>query len=247
MAITIGSGISIGGGIAFTPSADVYWANTKLLLPGQSFTDASSNNTTVTATNAVISSTQSKWGGSSVYFDGSGDWVNTEATSALEFGSGNFTIETWIYPTDTARRSIYHGSSGADWSIGIDITGQKIGIWASSNGTNWNLINADPGGNGVGTITVPTNAWSHIAFVRNGTTWQSYVNGVRDRNLTGISGSIVDRSSYAKSIGKWWFTSDSGLLPTVFNGYMNDFRITKGVARYTSNFSVPTEAFPTQG
>jgi hypothetical protein len=243
MAITIGGGISLGGGIAFTPATDPYWSSTSLLLPGQSFTDASSNNITVTATNAVISSAQSKWGGSSMYFDGSGDWVNTAATSALEFGSGNFTIETWIRPSDSGRRSIYHGSSGVDWSVGIDCDAQKFRIWASSNGTSWNLINSDGGGNGIGTINMTINAWNHVAFVRNGTTWQTYVNGVRDLNLTGISGTLVDRSAYAKSIGKWWFSNGAG-NPTTFDGYMNDFRVTKGVARYTSNFSVPTDPFP---
>jgi len=56
----------------------------------------------------------------------------------------------------------------------------KIGIWASSTGTSWNIINADGGGNGTGTTTVPQKQWNHIAFVRNGSTWRLYLNGVQE-------------------------------------------------------------------
>jgi hypothetical protein len=193
--------------------------------------------------NAQISTTQSKFGGSSIYLDGTGDYCNTGPTVNLEFGSGDFTIEMWIYPSVTSRMAIYHGSSGTDWSIGIDYNSQKFNIWASSNGTTWNLINADPGGNGIGTTTISVNTWTHVAFVRSGTTWQTYINGTRDINLTGISGFIVNRATSAKSIGKWWFSNGVG-VPGVWNGYMQDVRITKGVARYTANFTAPTAAFP---
>jgi len=221
--------------------------NTSLLLnyTNAGIYDATSKNDLETVGNAQISTTQSKFGGSSIYFDGTGDYCNTGPTVNLEFGSGDFTIEMWIYPAVTSRMAIYHGSSGTDWSIGIDYNSQKFNIWASSNGTTWNLINADPGGNGIGTTTISTNTWTHVAFVRSGTTWQTYINGTRDINLTGISGSIVNRATSAKSIGKWWFSNGVG-NPGVWNGYMQDVRITKGVARYTANFTAPTAAFPIQ-
>jgi hypothetical protein len=219
--------------------------NTSLLLnyTNAGIYDATSKNDLETVGNAQISTTQSKFGGSSIYLDGTGDYCNTGPTVNLEFGSGDFTIEMWIYPSVTSRMAIYHGSSGTDWSIGIDYNSQKFNIWASSNGTTWNLINADPGGNGIGTTTISVNTWTHVAFVRSGTTWQTYINGTRDINLTGISGSIVNRATSAKSIGKWWFSNGVG-VPGVWNGYMQDVRITKGVARYTANFTAPTAAFP---
>lgn len=217
--------------------------NTSLLLnyTNAGIYDATSKNDLETVGNAQISTTQSKFGGSSMYFDGTGDFANTAPTVDLEFGSGDFTIEGWIYPVVTTRMALYHGSSGSDWSLGIDFQNQKLCVWASSNGTTWNLINADGGGNGIGTITISANAWTHVAFVRSGTTWQTYINGVRDLNLTGISGSIVNRATSAKSIAKWWFSNGSG-APGVWNGYIQDFRITKGLARYTSNFTPPTTA-----
>ena len=198
-----------------------------------------------TAGSSKLSTTIKKFGSASMYFDGTDDYLLISPTTNLEFGSANFTIEFWWYPTSTTRQALYHGSFGTDWSIGIDYssvsTNQKIGIWASSNGTSWNLINADGGGNGIGTTTVTQNAWNHIAYVRNGTTWMLFVNGNRDLNLTGISGSIVNRSTSPKVIGAWWNTT---AMSEVF-GYIDDFRVTTGIARYTANFTPPTQAFIT--
>lgn len=209
-------------------------------------TDATAKTVVETLGDAKISTVQSKFGGSSIAFDGTGDYLLVKPTVDLEFGNGDFTIEFWWYPTSTTRQGLYHGSFGTDWSVGIDYssvsTNQKIGIWASSNGTGWNLINADSGGNGIGVTTITQNAWNHIAYVRYGTTWMLFVNGNRDLNLTGISGTIVNRATSQKSIGSWWST---GSMSQAF-GYMDDFRITKGIARYVQNFTPPTSAFLTR-
>lgn len=191
---------------------------------------------------AKVSTAQYKYGTGSIALDGTGDYLLTAPTQDLEFDGGNFTIEFWWYPTSTVRQGIIHGSFGTDWSYGIDYNGtgaNKIGIWASSSGTGWNLINADGGGNGIGTTTPTQNAWNHIAYVRNGTTWMLFVNGNRDLNLTGISGSIVNRATSRKAIGSWWST---GSMSQTY-GYIDDLRITKGYARYTSNFTPPAAAF----
>jgi len=216
-------------------------ANTSLLL---NFTDAAildstGRNVVESLGDIKSSSVITKFTGASFVSDGSGDYLLTAPTADLEFGSGDFTIELWWYPTSTTRQGIYHGSFGADWCVGIDYssvsTNQKVGIWASSNGSSWNLINADGGGNGIGTTSLTQNAWNHIAYVRNGTTWMLFVNGNRDLNLTGISGSIVNRATYRKAIGAWY---SSGAM-TQATGYLADLRITR-YARYTANFTAPT-------
>jgi hypothetical protein len=221
--------------------------NTSLLLnfTNGAIIDNTMSNDLETVGGAAISTTQSKFGGSSISFPSNDSYLLTNPTTSLEFGSGDFTIEFWWYPTSTARQALYHGSFGADWSIGIDYssvsTNQKIGLWASSNGSSWNLINADAAGNGIGTITITQNAWNHIAYVRYGTTWMLFVNGVRDLNLTGISGSIASRPTYPKGIGVWWNTTTMAEA----SGYIDDLRITKGIARYVQNFTPPTSAFLT--
>lgn len=171
-------------------------------------------------------------------FNASNQYVTIAATSALEFGANNFTIEFWWYPTSTARQALYHGSLGADWSVGIDYSSigtQKIGIWASSNGTTWNLINSDAGGNGTGSVTPTQNAWNHVAFVRNGTNWRLYINGTVSVNITGLSGTIVTRSTYPKVIGMWFNSSSYPL-----SGYISNFRIVTNTALYTAAFTPPT-------
>jgi hypothetical protein len=215
--------------------------NTSLLLNGTSagIYDSSMMNNYETVGNTSLVTNIEKYGNSSLYFDGTGDYMLVAPNVNLEFGSGDFTIEFWLYRVGSGRMALYHGSFGTDWSVGIDIssvspnTSNTIGIWASSNGTSWNLINADSGGNGIGTIAVAQNTWTHIAYVRNGTTWMSFINGVRDRNITGVSGSIVNRATSQKAIGAWF--SDPSMAK--INGYINDFRITKGIARYTANFT----------
>jgi len=239
---------------AFTPPTAPLTAitNTQLLcnMTNGAIFDNAMMNDLETVGVAQISTSEKKYGTGSISFGsvvGNDNYLLAPATPNLEFGSGDFTIEFWWYPISTARQALYHGSFGVDWSIGIDYssvsTNQKIGIWASSNGTSWNLINADSGGNGIGTTTITQNAWNHIAFVRNGTTWMLFVNGNRDLNLTSISGSIVDRSTYRKGINVWWAASALNEA----SGYMDDFRITKGYARYTANFTPPTASFSDKG
>jgi hypothetical protein len=206
--------------------------------------DLTGDNVIETFGNAHVETRLKKYGSASIEVDGVGDYLLTQPTVNLEFGPGNFTIEFWWYPTSTTRQALYHGSFGTDWSVGIDYssvsTNQKIGIWASSNGTSWNLVNADGGGNGIGTTTVLQNSWNHIAYVRSGTTWMLFVNGNRDLNLTNISGSIIDRSASRKAIGTWYSTS----VMSQATGHLDDFRITKGLARYTNNFTPPSRALP---
>ncbi len=223
-------------------------ANTSLLL---SFTNASISDSAgmanfETVGNAQVSTSVVKYGTGS-FSAASGGWALTSPSQNLEFGSGDFTIEFWWYPTSTSRQALYHGSWGTDWSIGIDYssvsTNQTIGIWASSNGSSWNLINSDPGGNGIGTVQVIQNAWNHIAFVRSGTTWLCFVNGVAGTRLTGISGSLVNRATSQKAIGVWWSNSNAPYSQT---GYFDEFRITKGLARYIGNFTPPAAPFPKQ-
>lgn len=233
---------------AAATGADPNFRNVTLLLSGDgtngaqnsTFVDSSTNNISLTRTGVGPSQGSfSPYGAVwSNYFDGS-SYINTAATAALEFGSASFTIEFWIYPIDNTRRAIYHGSHTADWSLAIDFQSQKICIWASSNGTSWNLINADGGGNGIGSTTVALHQWTHVAFVRSGTTWQTYINGARDLNLTGISGALVNRAASQKSIGKWFFSDGAG-NPTMWNGYISNFRAVRGTALYTTAFIPPT-------
>ena len=191
--------------------------------------------------NTDISTAQSKYYGSSAAFDGVGDHLKFAGAGDFQYGANDFTIEFWWYPTNTARQALYHGSFGADYSIGIDYnsTGaNKLGIWASSNGSSWNLLNADGGGNGICSTSVTQNAWSHIAYVRNGTTWRLYLNGVADCTVSNLSGAVDVIATDVQAIGAWW---NSETAMSDLYGYLQDFRIYNGVAKYTSNFTPPNQ------
>jgi hypothetical protein len=193
-----------------------------------------------TVGNAQISTAQTKFGSGSMYFDGTGDYLYSVWKPNLELGSGNFTIEFWIYAV--GGNSLYCWST--DWHYAMSwnyggASSNRVGIWASSNGSTWNIFNADGGGNGISTGTISTNTWTHVALVRNGSAWALYLNGTSAWTGTS-SATIVTRTDTFRIGGPW---PNSG--PADFNGYIDDFRMTKGIARYTSNFTPPTAAFPT--
>jgi len=233
---------------AGTTVGDVYFPQTKLLLPfdgangATTTSDSSNKNGTVSFTgNTSISTAQSKFGGSSMYFDGSGDYlrvIDTYWNSALS--SGDFTMECWAR-FDTNQDSLLlanRGNSGSNTNNGFGLmryssatlSGQVYMFWYAGG---WNYLN-----NTQGTRTAITeNVWYHIAVTRSGNTWKLFLNGTVEDTVTsssnmtnGVNGSL-----------------DIGILqysPTYYPmaGWMDDVRVTKGVARYTSNFTPPTTA-----
>jgi len=205
-------------------------------------TDSAMMNNLETVGDAKISTTQSKFGGSSMYFDGTGDYLSIPRNNAiLDPGSGDFTYECWLYLVGTQRGSIIgSGSGGNVFTIWIDYnsvgTG-KLGIWASSNGTSWNMINADAGGNGIGTTTLTTSTWYHVAYTRSGNVFKLFLNGSTEVSVT-VAGTIAASNST-------WEIGRQGSYGYHLYGYIDDLRITKGYARYTANFTPPTAALPT--
>lgn len=139
-----------------------------------------------------------------------------------DFGSGDFTIEFWFNPAAQRRMAVFAGDT--DYWLGIDFHYQgtkNINIWASSTGTSWDLIRADDNGNGVGSISIPLNQWSHIVYTRDGNQWMTYINGVPDVNIT-VSGSLVNKIEN-KRIAKW----GSPVAAFGFDGLIDELAIYK--------------------
>lgn len=214
-------------------NGDLFWNYTKLLASGESAN--LEVGTKISATGVTVTNARTVNGhGNSWQF--SNGLVTLAAGSDLEPGSGDFTVEFWFNTTSAASRQwFYHSSS--DYWIGVDIWNSKIGMWASSTGSSWNLITSDPSGNGIGTTTIQSNTWYHVAYVRSGNVWSLYLNGVLEKSVT-VSGSVFDRSSLQKRIGNHANNS----YPVI--GYVQDFRFTKA-ARYLGNFIAPSYQLPT--
>ena len=155
---------------------------------------------------------QSKFYGSSGFFDGTGDYLSTTVPGGL--GSGSFTVEFWYYKTANSGMLFNSRTSGTG-SDGIDIFHDLVVTTA--------FFGLFPSG-----VTIPINTWTHVAIVRNGTTYTRYIDGVANgtvtnsNNLSGtsflIGGSNVGNTGY-------------------LNGYMQDIRVYSGLAKYTSNFT----------
>ena len=227
-----------------TTVGDVYFPQTKLLLPFEGVNGATttsdlsnSNHTPTFAGNALISTAQSKFGGSSLYLDGS-DQVDLGSSSDWNWptpsgASGDFTIELWHRRTATSNwgsffsteNAAYGGIGTAGFIFGYDSTNNKLGWY---NGT-WYYASSS------GNTTLAVDTWYHIAAVRYGSTTKLYLNGVEELSFT-------DSGSYGTA--KLWLggRGDLSLSYGIIEGYIDDVRITKGLARYTSAFTPPTSA-----
>ena len=225
-------------------AGDVHYGNVSLLLHCDGtnnstvFTDSSLTPKTVTAIgNAKISTTQSKFGGASAYFDGSGDVLTLPDNTAFPSGTDNWTIETQVYPTANLGGTYYTIISNC-FPIQIYYLNGTVCVYLSSsaNGGGY-FVSGMLGPNN----SVAVNAWSHIALVNNNGVYTIYVNGVAGSNPV-VSATALAIAATAECIGA---LRDSASSP--FSGYIDELRITKGIARYTANFTPPASAFADYG
>ena len=228
-----------------TSVQDEYRNNVSLLLHGNGtngstvITDSGPLLLPVTAVgNAQISTAQSKFGGASIALDGAGSPMDRltipTGTAGLQFGAGDFTIECWVYRLDASSNAVVLALQG---NLATP-AGSSVIFYVSSSGNS--DVYSGSSTFGVVSPNPPLNEWAHIALVRSGTTLRSFLNGsVVGTNASLGSAAINDGiPTYPNTIGSF-ATNTNG-----FNGYIDDVRITKGVARYTANFTPPTAQFP---
>ncbi len=202
-------------------------ANTQLLLnyTNGGIIDAAAKNVLETVGGAAISTAQSKFGGSSMAFDGTGDWLVVPNNAFYNFGSGDFTIEFWWYPNTTADQNlISKWNSGTEWILQWRNTGNFR--WAA----NGSVVRD-------ATYTLSTGAWIHVAVSCASGNLRIFVNGTQIG--TTATQSSITTTTEPVVIGAGQIST----TPLVVNGYFDDVRITR-FARYTTNFTPPTQAFP---
>jgi hypothetical protein len=210
--------------------------NTSLLLnfTNAGIFDSATINNMETVGNAQVSTTQAKFGTTSVAFDGSGDYLVVAANATNRINTtGNFTIEFWAYFNSVAsnQRIIAWDNDVNNFVIALYTNSSgNLAYYVSSNGTSWNIAVAQT----VGSIS--TGTWYHVAFVRNGSEFTPYLNGV--------AGTVTTSSATLYSSTLPFVIGATGAGTSPFNGYIDDLRITNGVARYTTTFTPPTQAFP---
>jgi hypothetical protein len=198
---------------------------------GTVFTDESGK--VWTASNAYVHTHQAvkKFGNASVFCDYRwNDYIKCENHADHDFGTGDFTIDWWEYPT--AETHLYMSRDGGESGTysGLMINTAQ-GLYMSENGSDWNTATNRT----LGSIT--QNVWTHYAIVRDGITFYTFKGGVQqdtwesDKRLyPGQSGFMVGAR------GIWAY----------YTGYFDEFRISKGISRWTADFSasLPSAEYP---
>ena len=215
---------------SFTPPTQSLTAisNTALLISctNAGVIDQTGINLITTAGDVKISTAQKKFGSSSISFDGSGDYLAIPNSNLFSLNSSRYTIEFWVY---------FNSLSGEQVIVERFTAGSGPGYTLYKTGSN--TINLYGTGSVITTTTVfTTGTWYHVAVTYDGTNTRIFVNGTLEAtaaaNITDSGSSLIIGSRAAAS--------------AFFNGYIDDLRITKGIARYTATFTAPTSAFVTQ-
>jgi hypothetical protein len=228
--------------VASAAAIDPYFGNVVLLLHADgTFADSSSYAATIVsaASAPTISTANARFGSGSIYWATSANtstYVYTPTSSAYYLGPSNFTIEFWVYiASSSANNCVLIANSTANVEIYV-------------NGTTLTYIGA--GTSTAATTAITVGVWHHLAFVRNSATFYMYVDGVQQANTitTGATASITTSATIA---GTDFFTIGgyaNGASAYCIAGYVDDLRITVGVARYTQpSFSVPLAPYPNSG
>lgn len=230
----------------FTPPTAPLTAvsNTQYLLSctNAGIIDSVSQNQLETVGNAQVSTTQSKFGGASMYFDASSSYLSCPSNPNIAFGAGDFTIEYWMYSNDVSsstQKGMFQTSDTAGGLKTTYTTGIFMGQGYTGSGNLDGAIRANINGTNIGSsvAVLTTGAWYHVALVRSSGVVTIYVNGNSVASGT-VSSSIT--GTYL-AVGGYYSTSYT------FNGYLDDFRVTAGIARYTQNFTPPQNAYPNYG
>ena len=200
-----------------------------------SLTDSSASAHTVTNSNVTWDTTNKEFGTASASFNGTSSVLTSADSADWAFGSGDFTIDWWMINTaDSGRMQAIitqAGDGGTNMSWGIyTYSDTDIRVYYSTDGSSGPYLNFS-------SVFPNSASFVHWALVRNGTSAMLFKNGTQVGGTQTLSGSLYD-STYSLKIGSY---SGSGNL--WFKGNLDEPRISKGIARWTSNFTPPTSAY----
>jgi hypothetical protein len=198
--------------------------------------DLAMQNNLETVGNAQVSTSVKKYGTGSLAFDGSGDYLlsNAPSSNLYAFGTGNFTIEMWIYPTVSSGGGVYQAVYD---SISVSASPASYPRLYVYNGGLQFIV--------YGTVcitggSVSLNTWQHIALCRSSNSTKLFLNGNQ------VGSTFTDTYNYVNGANRPCIAGSGFTLGTEqFAGYIDDLRVTNGYARYTANFTPPTAALPT--
>jgi hypothetical protein len=183
---------------------------------------------------AQLDTAQFKFGTASLLLDGNSDGVTLPDSANWTFGTGNFTIDCWVRFAGVSGQQFMVGQyadASNYWYLSKESDGTLKFTWkATTEITSFS-----------GTWSPVINTWYHIAVVRNSGTISLYVNGTSVASDTGVSGKDFADIASVLSVG---YNLDGGGT-SFHNGWIEELRISKGIARWTANFTSPSYAYGT--
>jgi hypothetical protein len=212
------------------PTAPLLPSSARLLLSFQNagIPDLAMQNNLETVGNAQVSTSVKKYGTGSLAFDGTGDWLTMPSSQSVAFGTGDFTVEFWYYTSTTSGwRGLIttQSSDGEANTFRLLLVNGNTGIRLKVATTDLDF-----------TQTLVANAWNHVALVKSSGVYSLYYNGTKNGTTHSNSTSLNAKPMTIAA------NLVDGTEP--FTGYIDDLRITKGVARYTTTFTPPASALP---
>jgi hypothetical protein len=184
-----------------------------------------------TVGNASLSTTVTKFGATSLYFDGTGDYLRTPTTQTLALGSGNFTVELWVnmVSNDINQTILDQRPDGSHGAYPAILFESRYIRWYVSSATQIQS-----------TSQLSFNTWYHVAICRSAGVTKMFIDGVQSGSSWSDSTNYLIGAN-GQTIGSSTWSGGSANI----NGYLDDVRVTKGYAYYTSNFTPPSAPFPT--
>lgn len=228
--------MAVGDEISIVVTAgDVHWDKVAALLHFDADLTDKTGKIWTARGSASVSDAQSVFGGKSLKTPSGNSSITAPHHTDFDFSDGDFTIELWVYLISRSHYGVFvskrlNGGFHAPFVIQEGGGGAGTCFYASKASGQWHVKII---GN-----SLPLATWVHLAFVRNGDVFTGYING-NSVGSTTVSGALLSNSN-AVSVGA------DGDNNYGINGYIDEFRITKGVARYTENFTPPERAFREQ-
>lgn len=202
------------------------------------FTDSSSNARSVTAVgNAQIDTSDSKFGGAAGLFDGTGDYLQLSNHADWDI-TGDFTIDMWV-KTDTLSGTMGlighggYGSGSGGWDLRLVNQTLVFNCYETTGLVRDGIV--------TGNVITSTSAWYHVAAVRNGSSVVIYVDGVAA--VTDASFATILANTNTLEVAAFRHSANSGNPGFVFDGWIDELRLSKGIARWTSDFTPPSAAY----
>lgn len=203
--------------------------------------DAATTTNMETVGDAKLSTAITKFGGTSMAFDGTGDYVSMPNSPNLSITTGDYTVEGWFYTTDNTQIQTIvwlNGNTASYAALRFGISGSGgVQMYIGDNGTGpWYANSGNIG-------TVANNTWYHFAVSKSSTNVRVFLNGTQiGTTYTAPAAAFAGTLNY---IGALNYNDQGSPVYRTMYGYIDDLRITKGYARYTSNFTAPTSEHKT--